>query len=647
MPLTKFKLSSIADGGISTAKLADDAVTDAKIVDSYTTGLKTNPTFTGTEGFKAPVGTTSQRANEVAGDQRFNSTTSLMEYYNGTNWKPIDSPPTVLSISPTTIADTSTSTSIVITGSSFSTGAVAKAIGTDNSEITAATTTVDNGSQITAVFNGTSFSDALEDYDIKVVAASGLAGVLDDVLSVNASPAFTTSTGTVATILDNWDQTQTNLYTSIATIAATDDEGASLTYALQSGDSLAGMALNSSTGVISGVPTEVSGYAGTTNQFDIEVTDGANTKSRSFNVVVKHVPHLFEDNNDVQDVNNNDAGSANLINGSARNSANVAEILDHNDSSAFGWHYSPWVDGATSIFRIDLTEQYRINRIINVPHANNMGYYTFQASNDASTWVDIDGPQAPISSSYKGGHFGGTNGGGVADHGRIINYFDNKKAYRYYQMTWVNTSTTLARLYDGGTAGGGWASYGILFQSTKYNALPIHVLAAGGSHLNNGTLGVTSPTAGTGWKLINPPFGLVDNYSDNGFIPATSHYDFDLGSSKVVDAVAIFSTFAGASRGGNVIIKRGTGMGTGLTAVKTIRYETFASGGTGSDSTLTRPAETNSNYGGEYIYDITSVSEANRTSRYWRLEFNSGYNLSGGHYPNTATMRLLEEVKVR
>ena len=41
------------------------------------------------------TGTTAQRSIEEAGKMRFNTTTSLLEYYDGNAWKSIDSPPTV------------------------------------------------------------------------------------------------------------------------------------------------------------------------------------------------------------------------------------------------------------------------------------------------------------------------------------------------------------------------------------------------------------------------------------------------------------------------------------------------------------------------------------------------------------------------
>ena len=52
--------------------------------------------FTGTKGLDLPTGTTAQRDTGYgSGTLRFNSTTNLMEYYNGSEWKPVDSPPVI------------------------------------------------------------------------------------------------------------------------------------------------------------------------------------------------------------------------------------------------------------------------------------------------------------------------------------------------------------------------------------------------------------------------------------------------------------------------------------------------------------------------------------------------------------------------
>src|SRR6056300_1853733 len=124
MAISKIKGGAINDDAISTAKIQNDAVTDPKIVDSYTTSVKTNPEFQGTEAARMPVGTTAERANAQSGDIRFNSTISLMEYYDGVQWKAIDAPPVLTSISPTNISDTDSSVDIVVTGSNFASGAV-------------------------------------------------------------------------------------------------------------------------------------------------------------------------------------------------------------------------------------------------------------------------------------------------------------------------------------------------------------------------------------------------------------------------------------------------------------------------------------------------------------------------------------------
>ena len=53
-------------------------------IDKINTGaLGNNLEIPGTEGARMPVGTTAQRAGVKQGDIRFNSTISLMEYYDG------------------------------------------------------------------------------------------------------------------------------------------------------------------------------------------------------------------------------------------------------------------------------------------------------------------------------------------------------------------------------------------------------------------------------------------------------------------------------------------------------------------------------------------------------------------------------------
>ena len=97
-------------------------------------------------------------------------------------------------------------------------------------------------------------------------------------MNVNATPSWTTASGTLATIGDTTSGNH-------ATIAATDPEGQAITY---SGTVGGGLSLNSSTGVISGNPTDVT--SSTTLSFTATATDaGGAAVNRSFNIIVNPV----------------------------------------------------------------------------------------------------------------------------------------------------------------------------------------------------------------------------------------------------------------------------------------------------------------------------------------------------------------------
>ena len=57
-----------------------------------------NKRFTGTDSEQISQGTTGERVASGSGDRgkiRFNTTSNLMEYYDGTDWKAIDAPPVI------------------------------------------------------------------------------------------------------------------------------------------------------------------------------------------------------------------------------------------------------------------------------------------------------------------------------------------------------------------------------------------------------------------------------------------------------------------------------------------------------------------------------------------------------------------------
>lgn len=234
-----------------------------------------------TDYIDLPGGTTAQRPSPAGtGNLRYNTTTGLAEYYNGVNqWQSIDTPPTVKTLNPSGIAPDDTSSDIVITGSNFKSGATVTAISTtDGDVVNAVTVTVDSTTQITANFNGTQFTVG-ESYDIKVTNSGGNFGELANSFTCSNAPSWTTAAGNIGSAFSD--------VSASLSIAATDPEGDTLTYSIQSGSSLyGGLSLNSSTGAITGDPNpDVT--SDTTNTFIAEVSDGASTINRTFNIIIK------------------------------------------------------------------------------------------------------------------------------------------------------------------------------------------------------------------------------------------------------------------------------------------------------------------------------------------------------------------------
>ena len=264
MPISKIKGGAINDDAISTAKIVDDAVTSPKIVDSYTTALQTNPEFSGTEAARMPVGTTAQRANASAGDIRFNTTLSLMEYYDGTLWKAIDSPPTITSVSPSTF-DAAGDT-ITASGTNFQTGVNIKVIGSDGTLYTPDSVTRASSSSITFDITTAIFNSGLDAFDVKVENTSGLSTTSSAALTIpNPTASFTNSA--TQTIYDSGRSSGFNAGVTLSGDVSESD--VTLTFAKTSGTLPAGASLNTSTGAITSISAVGSD---TTSNFTISAT---------------------------------------------------------------------------------------------------------------------------------------------------------------------------------------------------------------------------------------------------------------------------------------------------------------------------------------------------------------------------------------
>jgi hypothetical protein len=245
-----------------------------------------NRKFTGTKAITTPKGTTGERVGAESGELRFNTTTSLMEYYDGTQWKPIDAPPLITSISPATFAsDGSTLFTITVTGSNFGIGCTAKFIGNDATQYTPGTVTRVSSSSLTMT-TLTTMTVANEPYDVQITNASGLSAILENALDAGSSPAFTVSAGTLGSLF-NGNRAATAL-TSQTFGPATDTDGQQINYTITSGSISPGLRLGTANdgnnGKIVGTATAV--VSNTTSTFTITATDGVNTASRQYSITV-------------------------------------------------------------------------------------------------------------------------------------------------------------------------------------------------------------------------------------------------------------------------------------------------------------------------------------------------------------------------
>ena len=236
-----------------------------------------NISDTGTEGTKVASGTTAQRGS-TTGQIRFNTTTNLAEYYDGSNFKPIDSPPSVTSVNATNITETQIASNfdIVITGTSFASGATVKFVGNDGTEYSSPTVTINSSTQVTARVP-TTVTNANEPFAVKLTATSGLSNTLNTAFNIDGKPIFATAAGSIGTVLEG---------TSVSlSVSATDPEGSTVTYALTSGSLPTGLSLNTSSGAITGTSPTVSGN--TTSTFTITATAGSQTNAREFTITVR------------------------------------------------------------------------------------------------------------------------------------------------------------------------------------------------------------------------------------------------------------------------------------------------------------------------------------------------------------------------
>jgi hypothetical protein len=251
-----------------------------------------NRKFTGTKGITTPKGTTDQRVGSESGELRFNTTTELMEYYDGNQWKPIDAPPSVTSVSSNDSVGTSTvlnadgsTYTISITGGNFGIGANVKFIGNTGIEYTAGNINRVSASSITCT-TLVSMGTTDDPYDVQVINASGLSATLEDAFTYNAAPVFATASGTLG---DVWNGRVVSGSTLNA--SATDAEGNTITYSIVSGSLPgSGLSISSSTGLITGTLSGTPSLA--VYSFTVRAATSEGNSERAFSIQVIATPFV-------------------------------------------------------------------------------------------------------------------------------------------------------------------------------------------------------------------------------------------------------------------------------------------------------------------------------------------------------------------
>ena len=248
-----------------------------------------NRKFTGASGIKVSDDglSDSDRVNEK-GRIRFNDTTDLMEYYNGSAWKSIDAPPAITSIAIDGGSNVSTAAvdneasgtfSLAINGSLFDTTAANVTLVGSGETLSPNSIVRNSQNLLTAVFTLSAIDGTNSPYTVKVTNGSGLSAELVSAITADATaPTFTNSPDTTVSLFDSGRDVG---------IPAADLCGASnaTSFAVSLGSLPSGLTMNSSTGAITGTADAVG--TDTTSTFSVTATGDDATTTRQFKITIK------------------------------------------------------------------------------------------------------------------------------------------------------------------------------------------------------------------------------------------------------------------------------------------------------------------------------------------------------------------------
>ena len=196
--------------------------------------------------------------------------------------------PSITTVSPSNVlnGDGSGNHTFTITGTGFTSDVTSKITTNGGTDIAFDTVTRNSATQLTCVVakNKANLTNANEPFDVSVTTAGALTATKADAFTIDASPVFVTSSGSLGTGTGG---------TSVSfTANATDPESNAqqVQFELQSGTLPAGLSLTNSnadggTAVISGTATDPA--SPTTSNFVLRAVDAAsNTTSRAFAITI-------------------------------------------------------------------------------------------------------------------------------------------------------------------------------------------------------------------------------------------------------------------------------------------------------------------------------------------------------------------------
>jgi len=273
MSISKIKTGSITTDAITEAKVADGAIENEHINSNVITGQTELSANAATDDVLLVFDTSAGVIKKIAA-----SNVGLQQ-------------PAISSISPTNLlsGDGTGNYTITITGTGFLADAAAKLVTDGGTDISFDSVTRNSSTQLTCVVakNTANLTNANEPFDVVVTTAGALTTTSADAITIDASPVFVTSSGSLGNVLEET--------AGSFSVNATDPEsGAAVTFELQSGSlppgfSITNTAAEGGTAVISGTAGTVA--ANTTYNFTLRAVDAAsNVSSRAFSITVQNNP---------------------------------------------------------------------------------------------------------------------------------------------------------------------------------------------------------------------------------------------------------------------------------------------------------------------------------------------------------------------